>query len=517
MTLSIVLAGTVLLAAAGAWRWRPAGSGARGFQVLRLGPLLAALFCILLLVADATAYVQSDYWSFIRLAPSIAQSRGTPLYAPDGKGPLLGWSYGPVMPLVVLPLGLLSDPSVALIGAALMNTFILLLPLLLSIWRAMPPTPEHRITGVLILGSLHALLMHCVPSLYWLRKLQVDTYAMGLGLLGIVVLLGAKSGRSVDAARLWGAAALFVAAVFSKHNEVVLALIPCGYLWLRDGRLPALRMALAMAVLGAAALFLCVLAWGWEAVFLNLWLVPARHPWAAPGTLGLTLASELFLDAAKGAVLVFLGMAGCDGWIGSTGGGARPWLADRPWMLPASAAVLIFPVSLVGRIKVGGDDNSFHSVYFLAAAAGMIAARWVSEARPAALRRLVPVAATLITVVGTALYDRGQQPLDLQFRDSRLRREYRFACDHRGEVWFGANPLVTLYSDGRAYHQGYGVFDRTLPNLPPTPRHLEEYLPPRLRWVSTPPPPFWRPEGLIPMATPEGLQGLLWFERRSRH
>jgi hypothetical protein len=273
-------------------------------------------------------------------------------------------------------------------------------------------------------------------------------------------------------------------------------------------------MALALAVLGALSLLLCVLAWGWEAVFLNLWRVPAGHPWAAPGALGLAIAIELFLDACKGAVMAFLGMAACDGWVGGRGGGLRRWLADRPWMLPASAAALIFPVSLVGRIKVGGDDNSFHSVYFMAAAAGMIAARWVSESRPAALRKSVPVAATLITIVGTALYDRGPQALDVQFRESLLRREYRFAREHRGEVWFGADPLATIYTDGKAYHQGYGVFDRFLPNLPPTPRQLREHLPPRLRWVSTPPPPFWRPDGLVPIATPPGLEGTSWFERK---
>src|SRR5689334_14760373 len=114
MTLAVVIAATVLLAAAAGWRWRSAG-------IPSLGPLLPALFCTLLLVAYSVAFAQSDGWSFIRLAPAIAQSRGTPLYTPDGQGPLLGWSYGPVMPLVNLPLGVFSDPSAALIGSALIN------------------------------------------------------------------------------------------------------------------------------------------------------------------------------------------------------------------------------------------------------------------------------------------------------------------------------------------------------------------------------------------------------------
>jgi len=507
MTLAVVIAATLFLAGAAGWRWRSAGW-------LPLGLALPALFCTMLLVAYSIAFAQSDSWSFIRLAPSIAQSRGTPLYHPDGQGPLLGWSYGPVMPLVNLPLGLLSDPSAALIGSALINAVLLLLPLLLAIGSALPPDPKSRVTGILILAALHAILMHVVPSLYWLRRIQVDAFAMGLWLLGIVLLLRADSGRPVSPRRLWAAAVCVVASAFSKHNELVLAAIPCVYLWIRDGRLSALRMALALAVLGFGGVLLCVLAWGWEAVFLNLWLVPARHPWSESGAAGLWSALEFFLDGSRGFLGLFAALAVADFWLGPRGKNLRDLIADRPWLLPAAAALLIFPVSLVGRNKVGGDDNSFHSVYFMAAAIGMIAARWTTDAKPAALGMSIPIVAVLVAVTGTAFYRQGPQSLDAQFAGSLLRREYRFSREHPGEVWFGADPLVTLYSDGKVYHQGYGVFDRTLPNFPPTPRHLREHLPARLRWVSTPPPPFWRPEGLVPIRAPEGLGDQLWFERK---
>ena len=138
MTLSVVIGLALLLASAGAWRWRPAPACGRGEQALRLILAGPALFCVLLLAAASIAYAQSDSWSFIRLTPAIAQFRGTPLYHPDGRGPLLGWSYGPMMPVLNLPLGLLSDPSVALAASSLMCLGMLLLPLLLSVWRAMP-------------------------------------------------------------------------------------------------------------------------------------------------------------------------------------------------------------------------------------------------------------------------------------------------------------------------------------------------------------------------------------------
>jgi len=514
MVLSVVLVATILLALLGAWHWRPVGSVGRREQWLRLGLALPSLFCMLLLAAGSVAFAQSDPWSFIRLAPAIAQSRGTPLYHPEGRGPLLGWSYGPVMPLINLPLGVLSDPSVALAASSLISLTVLLLPVLLSIWRAMPADPGSRVLGILIMAAVQAILMHGEASLYWLRKVQVDSFAMGLWQLGVVVLLGAVPGQPVGWRIRWTSAAFFAASAFSKHNEAVLSAIPILYLAIRDGGRSALRMTFSVAVLGFAGFLLSLLCWGWEALFLNLWLVPVRHPWAAPGALGLTLAAEWFFDVAGTGVVVFLGMAMGDHWLGPRRKSLREWLADRPWVLPAAAALLILPVSLVGRIKVGGDINSFHSVYFMAVAAGMMVARWTTLERPAALRAVVPALACMTAVWGTAHYGFGPVPLDAQFSDSLLRREYRFSKAHPGEVWFGSNPLVPIYTDGKVYHQGYGVYDRTLPNLPPTPRHLREHLPAGMRWVSSPPPPWWKPEGLVPIRAPAGLEEESWYERK---
>src|SRR6185295_5910080 len=296
MVLSVVVAATILIAAAAAWGCRGAWKDwSRGDRV-RAVLAVAALFGLLFTSAYAIARTQSDFWSFIRLMPSVALTRGYALYYPDGEGPLLGWSYGPVAPLLQLPVAALPHPAAALTGAALLNTAMLLLPLLFAIWRAMPPGAAHRISGVLILAALHAILLHLVPSQYWLRGVQVDAFAMGLWLLGIVVLLGADpAGRR----RVWVAALLFIASMFSKHNEVLLAPIPVLFVWAREGRAAALRLALAMAVLGAAALLLSIAAWGWSAVHLNLWRVPAGHPWSKPGLVGLAEAARRFFDLAN--------------------------------------------------------------------------------------------------------------------------------------------------------------------------------------------------------------------------
>lgn len=508
MVLSVVVAGTLLTAVAAAWGCRRAWpEWSRGDRV-RAVLAIPALFCLLLTVACAVARTQSDEWSFIRLMPSVALTRGYALYYPDGEGPLLGWLYGPVVALLHLPFALLPDPSAALTGAALLNTVLLLLPLYLAIARSMPAGAAHRVSALLILAALHAILIHLAPGQYWLRGIQADGPAMGFWLLGIVALLGAEK---TGPRRLWIAALLFTASMFSKHNEVALAPIPLVFVWGREGRAAALRLALAMAALGAAALLLCIAAWGWNAVSLNMWRVPAGHPWSKPGIAGLADAAMHVYYLANLLVAGVATLAVLDLRLDPRGR-VRDMLLARPWILPAAASLVIFPVSLIGYNKVGGDHNSLHGVYFLLAAGGMIAGRWMAADHPAGIRTALSAVVMLATLSGTILEDRGPAPLDEQFRNSRIVRDFRFSRAHPEEVWFGSNPLVTLYTDRKVYHGGYAVFDRKLAKIPPAAAHLKAFMPAKLRWVQSPGPPFWMPEGLRPIPAPTDEEAWPWYE-----
>jgi hypothetical protein len=296
------------------------------------------------------------------------------------------------------------------------------------------------------------------------------------------------------------------AGVFSKQNEFFTLAAPIAFLAARDGRRGAIRMTGALAAAGFTGFLLCLATIGWDALFLNMWVVPAGHPWsrAGAGYVG-QVALQFFLQisgflALFGALLA-LGRRSAQG-------------PGRPWALPALAAALIFPISVLGKVKVGGEDNSNHPVYYLLAAVGMAAAALMRSERPA-FRLGVPAAVLAAVLVAAAAYAEDPQPLAARAAANRLEEEYRFALQHPGEVWFASNPLVTLYTDRKLYHQGYGVYDRTLARQPPTTKHLREYLPERLRWVSTPGTPFWMPEGLASIPAPEGIHNLLWYEARS--
>jgi hypothetical protein len=463
--------------------------------------------------AESVVARRSDHWSFLRVMPAVALSRGYRLYYPEGEGPLMGWSYGPAMPCLQLPLGALPNPVAVVVAAGVLNELVLLIPLFLLARRLLPPTPSRTAAGVLLVGGLQGLMLFCPASAYWLRGIQVDTFAMGLTALGFWVLLGADSSQPVSLRRICAAAALLAGGVFSKQNEFFTLAAPIAWLAARDGSRAAIRFTGLLAAAGLAGFLLCLAAVGWDALFLNTCVVPAGHPWNPPG-LGYagTVAVDFLLQIAGFLALFGLLLALVRREL-STPSTPREWVLSRPWVLPAVAAALIFPVSVLGKVKVGGGDNSNHPVYYLIAAAAMTAGALMRSERP--LFRLGVPAAVLATIlVAASLVPEDPQPLAARAAENRLGEEYRFALRHPGEVWLSANPLVTLYTDGKLYHQGYGVFDRTLAHQPPTPRHLQKFLPEKLRWACTPGAPFWMPEGLTPTSAPEGVRGPGWYERR---
>jgi hypothetical protein len=499
-------------AAAIVWKW---GKGSLLAEPASVLVAVSGLFLILLLGLCCVVHMLSDSWSFVRLSASVAMLRGYPLYYPQGEGPLLGWSYGPVMPLLQMPAAALPNPVAALVAAGVLNEAMLLLPLLLLFWRVTPASLSNRAIGILILAGLQALMMHSHASLYWFRQIQVDTFSMGFALLSWVVLLGAEAARPISLARLWASALLLCAAIFSKQNEIFLAPIPVTYVWVRDDRRKALQMVFAILMTGALGFLLCDLAFGWNAVFLNMWMVPARHPWTMSGARGFFLTGLELYEQASHFVILFACLVLLDYRFRPRSSTFREWVLTRPWILPAAAAVLIMPISLMGKLKAGGDNNSYHPIYFLAAAIGMMAPPLMSGKDRLSVR--MGILSFSIAVLGTIFFivpDQGLHSLESPFRNSRLETEYRFSLQHPEEVYFSADPLATLYSDRKLYHQGYGVYDRILANLPIPRRQLREHLPAKLRWAASPGSPWWVPDGLTPIAAPQGLEGAYWSERR---
>src|SRR6185436_11000582 len=148
---------------------------------------------------------------------------------------------------------------------------------------------------------------------------------------------------------------------------------------------------------GAAGLLALVAFCGWDAVFLNLWLVPTGHPMSKPGIRGIAEGGADFLEQLSPAIAVALSLILVLWKIGPRHDTWRSWLLASPWILPAAGAVILFPISVMGGIKIGGGVNSNHSLYYLVASIALLAARLSNVERPAI--PLLAAASTLASVV----------------------------------------------------------------------------------------------------------------------
>lgn len=448
----------------------------RGRAERERGPganLLLALFPVAvgLAVWGGLAFAQIcalSPWSEARLAPAIGMWKGWPLYSPAESGPINGWIYGPVAPLLWSPAALAGTPSYALRIAAGIDVLLLALPLVLAALMGSMRGSRPAWAALLAIG----LLPFFYPTWYALRILGTDSAAVALGASGCLVL--ALPGRNREL-RLHVAALLTVLAVWAKLVE---GLLPAAQLlWLALGSDPgAVRRyfwRLAIWGFGLSAAF--VLGFGPEALVYNMWTIPSHHP--VQWTAGQAWA------AAGGLVLMTLPL-----WVGLAVTGSILRRSNPPafrcLVLFALVAVAVVPLGLMANGKLGGDRNSLHSVYYLLVANVVALAHLEFPAGAATekfLRWVLPLGALAALLLAVRPL-RGVH----EFSADTSAEAFAFAQERKGQVYFPWNPLATLLADGNASHFEYGVIDRLYAGVPLSPARLARDMPPQVRWIAYP-------------------------------
>jgi hypothetical protein len=217
--------------------------------------------------------------------------------------------------------------------------------------------------------------------------------------------------------------------------------------------------------------------------------VPTRQPW-------IELLSgrpwEPWAVATAVVGNIWVGVA-----VAAAGGAACRLLAIRP---PAIAIAFLFiaaaqlPAAVAGLQKIGGTINHLGVVTLLLASAGIVMLLEAARAAPAAsaLRAYgFPAVATLAAAAAIA----AGLPMSFVSRvcfggPSPLARCAALAAARPGEVYFPWQPLASLVAEGRLYHIDYGLLDLRFSRFPASGEWLHAGLPPRLRYVVCPDPPF---------------------------
>lgn len=449
------------------WHRREAAPVERGACVL-LPPLLVAL----LFVYAETAWLSTRWvWSACRLAPTIGLLHGYPLYSGADSGAINGWLYGPVAALVWLPAAFARSPQPALLIAAVINLVFLLAPLFLLARRLVP---DSLALAGLLFAAAAAALLQLYPTWYMASALNADAIAVGLGLASCLLLLAEKPTRTHTVA----AATLAALAAWTKQVEAPLLLAQAGWLWFARGRRLALEFVLAWAAAMAAVAAALFLLSDPHSVILNLWTVPSQHPLAG----GWAAARHELTDLLRYALPL---------WAPALVVVAAAWrnrTPPGPTALLLLTALVLLPTGVMAAIKVGGDRNSLHSVYYLAAAAMPAAGgAWLLRRPRGRDLRAGLLAVLAVALIGLAVRQVRDYP-SLPLLPPRCLSDeaFAFAREHPGRAYFPWDPLATLLADGKMYHFEYGVYDRQLAGLRPEVARVRHMFPEQIDFVIYP-------------------------------
>lgn len=493
-----VMLACALAAGWAGWRW-----GARLFPSpawrtwsrVFLGGLL------LLISFDALREVMaspSNNWNGPRLTPSFTLvSSYHSYYGPDA-GPVSGNIYGPGLAIAYLPCVICSTPESAIRWGGVLSALWLFLPALLLLRRFANAQASDAGRWLLLTLGFYWL----VTNPFWLRQVafnvHADAPAIGLGLCACLFALRfAETSKTADLVLT----ALFThSSVATKQTMLPLLVAIPAWLWLRGQRPQALKLLCVSAVVGVALWLVIALAYGWPAVWFNLVYIPGHHPWYE--TVG---RFSWVSNVHSGHRLAVLGEAFVDyvlsnGWLWlvlllAAIVGRKCLTLRRPdFKSPASllllAGVLLVPMSLLGRVKVGGDYNAFsYSAVFLSLAAVMLLYSAITRLPSTINFSLSPSSHRLILLATVAVFAlslvNGARSLLTTERETVCREQQAFeAMRSKPEtVYFPWQPLAGLMAEGKLYHFSYGVYDRWLAGRPITPEHFQAHLPAHMEAV----------------------------------
>ncbi len=483
-----VLIGAIALVAAGlAARslWRAADLPTS----LRLAlALVAGLGTALIVLGAAALWLKQpwDPWNAARLAPAVALHHGYTLYYPLETGPVLSTVVGPMAFLAYWPVGFLrGSPTTLILVAGALNLIVFGL-IAHALFRRAAADAAACWLAFLVLFQL---ALHYPSLRYSLFCIHADAPALAFTAIGLVLLAPASSELSWR--RAAAAALCFVLAVWAKQSLALIFVAVPVALVMRDGWRTALRLILASAGVGVVVSLGFVAWFGFDTLRLNMFAVPARHPWlqmnladgeiyrgvTAHGTAAhVKVAFAAMLNILRGSWPLFALFAALFAERFFRRAPGETWWPRQRWALFAAAAFALLPTAAIGRVKVGGEANheSF-SVYFLVIAF----ACWLIE-NDAIDRRLrlirVGCVAAVLLVLGA--------PRVLEYRgwnaawNNQNERSYDYARAHPGHVYFPWNPLSSLLAEHKLYHFDYGVYDRNLGGgAHVTASHLEQALP----------------------------------------
>lgn len=424
-------------------------------------------------------------WNAARLAPSFALARGLPIYALRDSGAHLGWFYGPGLPLWFLPCGLVENPTLGLLLAALWNAATLLVPLYFLLRTALDGAGRlaARLT---ILGAVLLLAN---------RTTQASFYMLHVDGLCVAAVFGSLAALHAAAIRGWRpglpVAALALAyAVATKQLAIVVVPATLAWLW-HEGRSALIGRWLFWLLAGGGGLAgVLLFAFGAEPLLFNTVVVHSRNPWLGDVALLAANIARLLVDCwlwlvAAVAVGVLCARRGGNPSAARVGEGRDFGSREAPAAMVRLllwAAAWQAPVGFLASLKVGGGANSVHAIFYLLAA-GLV---WIGAHCLRSAAADDPVAVTLrqralpaILALGFAAATACAVNFGAVWAPNRVQEDLvARARAAGGRLYLPWNPLTTIVVDRKIYPFDDALLCLWRAGLEPAPAVIRATLPP---------------------------------------
>ncbi len=445
--------------------------------------LPGALVTLAALLAGCLGSMLFSTFSYIHLTPSIALWHGYDLYYGPTDGPVLNTIYPPLAALVYLPSGFGRDPTWAMGVAFAVNLALFLAPVTCFLARLSTGSSGVRVRVAWALVFFVAASVCYRPSRSLLEVAHADAPALAFGALACFFFWCAVQKSSLVFVVV---SSLFaVMAVWSKQTAVpILGALPI-LAFLASGRRFFLRYLTCLAVSGLAVSGLFILGFGFENMFFNMWTLQSRLPLQFAGMSWLGLFWQLATLVVPLLCLIVLA-AFVDVQGGGVGGRpVRRWLRESPWTILVFVGVCMLPVSILGRARLGGDDNSYHSVYYFILAATVLLAEMAVRRADRRTQEMSVVMMMLCWLLHSLFAVPTARQVDnlSHARTNPEQMAYQYAARHPGEAFFPRFTLAGLMAEGELYHCEIGVLDRNNAGLPVGERHFQKHLPAGFRYV----------------------------------
>jgi hypothetical protein len=261
--------------------------------------------------------------------------------------------------------------------------------------------------------------------------------------------------------------------VWAKQTMIALPLALPVWALATAGIRAGVRAGVCVFVTGAVVSSVFLLGWAGDGMIFNAVLWPGHLPWkgTAPGSLA-GVAAELVPQALPLVIVLLAGL----GWRSGS----------NRWMLPVLVGLALVPMAILGRVKKGGDLNSFSPALYpwLLACASRVTqlASEADEFAPVWRRWLVAgLAGFSFMGIPTFLTE---AKIYTRLRPGQA--EHAYLRTHPGQVYFPWHPLAHLTAEGRLTHHAHSVWERRAAGYPVSRAHTLEGIPLECRYVAFP-------------------------------